>query len=188
MGDTNTSSAAGGTAGRRWSPNRRPRGANRLGAPPTSNANPARSSSVASLPTALTVTSYNPPVTGSADETASAEAGQGRSRSGERRGAVPLASVDATKATPLPSDQPRHRTLVTHSSREGGSVRSPATGRPSAACGQVAIVVGARQSRSNLARGSRAVGLSADLGACEAGDSGTRSEERSRLPILRLAQ
>ncbi len=188
MGDTNTSSAAGGTAGRRWPPNRRPRGANRLGAPPTSNANPPRSSSVASLPTALTVTSYNPPVTGSADETASAEAGQGRSRSGERRGAVPLARVDATKATPLPSDQPRHRTLVTHSSREGGSVRSPATGRPSAACGQVAIVVGARQSRSNLARGSRAVGLSADLGPCEAGDSGTRSDERSRLPILRLAQ
>lgn len=103
MGDTNTSSAAGGTAGRRWPPNRRPRGANRLGAPPTSNANPPRSSSVASLPTALTVTSYNPPVTGSADETASAEAGQGRSRSGERRGAVPLARVDATKATPLPS-------------------------------------------------------------------------------------
>lgn len=102
MGDTNTSSAAGGTAGRRWPPNRRPRGANRLGAPPTRSANPPTSSSMESLPTALTVTSYNPPVTGSADETASAEASQGRSRSGERRGAVPLARVDATKATPLP--------------------------------------------------------------------------------------
>ena len=102
MGDTNTSSAAGGTAGRRWSPNRHPRGANRLGAPPTSNANPPRSSSMASLPTALTVTSYNPAATGSADETASAEAGQGRSRSGERRGAVPLARVDTTNATPHP--------------------------------------------------------------------------------------